>query len=150
MRRDMNRIEKQYAAGFTLIEILLVVVIIGILAAVVVPRFSGRTREAEIARAKMDLASVGTALRTYELDLGEFPASLEALLTEPAANPERWKGPYIEKGMPKDPWGRLYMYAYPGVHNKRSYDLKSLGPDGVESEDDIVNWETDASGPTTP
>ena len=126
--------------GFTLIEILLVVVIIGILAALAAPRLGGRVQEARVPAARSDIQSVGTALRLFELDNGTYPAALQGLLTDPGAN--NWRGPYLEKGMPRDPWGNGYVYRFPGTHNPHGYDLMSLGPDGVESPDDITNWET--------
>jgi general secretion pathway protein G len=132
-------------AGFTLIEVLLVVVIIGILVGVALPRLGGRKRQAEIAAARADIQNLGTALRLYELDMGEYPSSLEGLVRKPSAS-GNWQGPYLETGrLPRDPWGRAYVYAYPGKHNPHSYDLKSLGPDGTDSNDDITNWEDEAS-----
>lgn len=133
----MNRKDKQ--AGFTLVEILLVVVIIGILMGVAMPKLSGQRRRAEISAAKADVEAIGTALRLYELDMGEFPKSIQGLLSAPG-NARNWSGPYLEKGMPTDPWGNSYVYITPGSHNPHSYDLKTLGPDGVESGDDIGNW----------
>ncbi len=127
------------SSGFTLIEILLVVVIIGILVGVALPRLGGRKRQAEISAARADLANIGTALNLYELDNGSYPGSLQALITNPGGA-QNWNGPYLQKGMPKDPWGHDYVYTFPGSHNPHGYDLKSLGPDGVESDDDIANW----------
>ena len=126
-------------AGFTLIEVLLVVVIIGILVGVAVPRLGGRVEQAKQSRAKSDVENIGTALRLYELDTGGYPASLSALVSNPGGV-QNWRGPYLEKGIPKDPWDREYIYACPGSHNTATYDLKSLGKDGTESEDDVANW----------
>ncbi len=125
-------------AGFTLIEILMVVVIIGILAALAAPRLSGRIQQTRITAAASDVERLGTALKLYELDVGEFPPTLQGLLSNPGN--QQWNGPYLEKGMPKDPWGKDYLYTRPGQRNPHSYDLKSLGPDGVESADDIGNF----------
>ena len=129
--------------GFTLIELMLVVVIIGALAAMVMPRLTGRGEQARIAAAKADIqANIATALKLYELDNGEFPSTsdtLNALLVKPASAPN-WKAPYLEKN-PIDPWGREYKYKSPGEHRPNDYDLYSLGKDGVESNDDVVNWE---------
>ena len=125
--------------GFTMIEILLVVIIIGTLAALAIPRLTGRTRQAEMAAARADIQSIGTALRLFELDNGTFPNTLQDLLTEPAYA-RNWNGPYLEKGTPHDPWGQEYIYTFPGLRNPGSYDLRSLGPDGVESDQDITNW----------
>ncbi|MCS6772408.1 MAG: type II secretion system major pseudopilin GspG [Kiritimatiellae bacterium] len=129
-------------AGFTLIEVLLVVVIIGILVGVAVPRLGGRVRQSQISAARAGIENISTALRLYELDMGTFPNSLQALIQNPGGAGGQWRGPYLEKGMPKDPWGNDYVYVYPGNNNPGSFDLKSLGPDGVDSADDITNWDT--------
>ena len=132
--------------GFTLIEIMLVVIIIGILAAMAIPRLAGRSRDARIAAAKADVESnLSTALDLYELDNGNYPNSdqgLSALTSKPSGSPEpiNWNGPYLKK-VPKDPWAKPYVYKSPGDHNKEDYDLSSSGPDGAEgTEDDITNW----------
>jgi len=136
--------------GFTLIEIMLVVIIIGVLVAMVVPNIAGRSEQARNTAARTDIESnLATALDLYKLDNGGFPTSeqgLSALLTEPSASPApiKWSGPYLKKKkLPKDPWNRNYAYAYPGEHNKDSYDLSSLGPDGIESKDDATNWDAE-------
>lgn len=133
--------------AFTLIEIMLVVIIIGILAAMVIPNLSGRGEQARRAAAKADIESnLSTALDLYELDNGRYPATdqgLIALIQKPTAPPEpkSWNGPYLKKKkIPDDPWGRAYVYVFPGTHNTDSYDLSSLGPDGAEGTDDITNW----------
>jgi general secretion pathway protein G len=127
--------------AFTLIEIMLVVIIIGILAAMVVPRLAGRSEEARKSVAQTDIESnLALALDLYELDNGQYPASLDALRVKPleAGN---WKGPYVKK-TPLDPWGKPYVYKFPGTHNTDTYDLYSLGKDGLEGGgDDVVNWE---------
>ncbi|HDN85643.1 MAG: type II secretion system protein GspG [Candidatus Omnitrophota bacterium] len=128
--------------GFTLIELMLVVIIIGALVAMVFPRLTGRSEQARIAAAKADInVNIATALKLYELDNGAFPTTqegLKALLSKPPSA-VNWNGPYLEK-KPIDPWGREYKYISPGKHNP-DYDLYSLGRDGVESGDDITNWE---------
>jgi len=135
--------------GFTLIELMLVVIIISILSAMVVPRLVGRSKEARIAAAKADIESnIALSLDMYELDNGTYPSTeqgLIALMRKPnmAPVPTNWKGPYLRKP-PKDPWGNDYVYISPGMHNKDDYDLFSYGPDGIESQDDIVNWETES------
>lgn len=129
--------------GFTLIELMLVVVIIGALVAMVMPRLTGRGEQARIAAAKADIeANIATALKLYELDNGEFPSTAEGLsaLMQKVSNAPGWKGPYLEK-KPVDPWGREYKYRSPGEHRTNDYDLYSLGRDGVEGNDDVVNWE---------
>ena len=140
MKRDRSR--RNSRSGFTLVEILLVVIIIGILVGVALPRLGGRKRQAEIAAARADIQNVGTALSLYELDMGEFPKSLQDLVTAPGGS-DKWKGPYLQKGLPKDPWSNEYVYLCPGTHNTTTYDIHSLGPDGVESADDIPNWQVD-------
>lgn len=141
--RERRERRQRRQSGFTLIEILLVVVIIGILAGIALPKLSGHTRRAEITRARAEIENIGTALAQFEMDMGEFPKSLQELVASPGS--DRWNGPYLPKGVPVDPWKRPYVYANPGRHNTRSYDLSSLGPDGVESADDIVNWATEGS-----
>ena len=135
--------------GFTLIEIMLVVIIIGVLVAMVVPNITGRSVQARIIAAKTDIESnLGNALDLYQLDNSHYPTTdqgLKALIQDPAeANPSKWNGPYLKKKkIPKDPWQHDYVYAFPGENNKEGYDLSSLGPDGVQSKDDITNWEKD-------
>jgi general secretion pathway protein G len=127
--------------GFTLIELMLVVIIIGALVAMVMPRLTGRGEQAKVSAAKADVQSnIATALKLYELDNGNFPGTEEglgALLNKPASA-ANWNGPYIEK-KPIDPWGKEYKYKSPGEH-RVDYDLYSLGKDGVESGDDVTNW----------
>ena len=133
--------------GFTLIELMIVVIIIAALAAMVVPRLSGRTEQSRVAVADADIkANIATALKLYELDNGNFPTTeqgLNALLSKPASNPAplNWNGPYLEK-KPSDPWKNPYQYKSPGVHNTTTYDLYSVGKDGTEgTADDVKNWE---------
>ncbi len=133
--------------AFTLIELMLVVIIIGILAALVVPRLAGRSEQARQEAAKADIeANIATALDLYELDNGQYPSTeqgLAALMQKPSTPPvpEKWRGPYLKKKA-KDPWARAYMYTSPGAHNTIDYDLSSWGKDGVEGGgDDVVNWE---------
>lgn len=129
--------------GFTLIELLLVLVILGVLAAIVVPKFSGRTEQAKLTAAKTQIATFGTALDAYEVDVGAYPkgrAGLEDLVQQPR-DAQNWRGPYLKGEIPLDPWGNAYVYECPGKQNASGYDLYSMGPDGREgSEDDVTNW----------
>ncbi len=135
---------KRQKQGFTLVEIMLVVVIIAALAAMIVPRLTGRSEKAKVAVAKADIeANLATALKLYELDNGMFPTTsqgLAALMEKSSTSPmpTNWNGPYIEKE-PLDPWGRHYVYTSPGS-NRPDYDLSSKGKDDKKEEDDIVNW----------
>lgn len=140
----MYRVKARRA--FTLIELLLVVVIIGILAAIMVPSFSGRTEEARKTRARTEIEStLGLALDTFEADTGSYPTTeqgLEALIGQPQAV-QNWRGPYVKKSnFFEDPWRHRYHYQYPGQYNVYGYDLISAGPDGqLGTEDDISNFE---------
>ncbi|MEW6009418.1 MAG: type II secretion system major pseudopilin GspG [Candidatus Omnitrophota bacterium] len=135
--------------GFTLIELMLVVIIIGILVSMVVPRLAGRSEQARRAAANADInANISTALDVYELDNGQYPTTeqgLKALVSKPdtSPTPTNWNGPYIKK-IPLDPWGRAYIYKSPSDHNQ-DYDLYSLGRDGIESADDVTNWQSETS-----
>ena len=137
--------------GFTLVELMLVVIIIGILVAMVLPRLSGRSEQARQAAAKVDVnANIATALDLYELDNGQYPNTeqgLAALVKKPTISPvpSNWNGPYLKR-IPRDPWARPYVYKSPGEHNV-DFDLYSLGKDGAEGGgDDITNWEEEETG----
>ena len=128
--------------AFTLVEIMLVVIIIGVLAAMVVPRFAGRTEQAKIARAKSDIAAVGLALDVYELDMGSYPEKLDQLLAAPDSAglaESNWRGPYLKRGRKGlvDPWGKDYQYE----RLEGDYKLTSFGPDGAQGNDDLTNQE---------
>jgi len=136
--------------GFTLIELMVVIVILGVLAGLIVPRIMGRPDEARQLKAKMQIESLETALKLYKLDNGAYPSTdqgLEALVTqsETPPVPRKWReGGYLEKGkVPVDPWGNTFVYLSPGVHG--DYDISSYGADGVSGGDDknsdINNWE---------
>jgi general secretion pathway protein G len=125
--------------AFTLVEMLLVITIIGILAALVVPKMMGRSEQARQAAARADLASVKTALDAFEIDNGYYPRNLGDLIQQPG-DAKNWRGPYLDK-IPQDPWGNNYVYTCPGRRNANGYDLSSIGPDGKEgTDDDIGNW----------
>ena len=136
--------------GFTLIEIMVVIVILGILAGLIIPRIMGRPDEARQAKARMQIQSLETALKLYRLDNGNYPTTeqgLQALVEPPAVGSlaKRWReGGYLEKGkVPKDPWDNDFVYLCPGAHG--DFDLSSLGANGEvggEGKDkDINNWE---------
>ena len=128
--------------GFTLVELMLVVIIIGTLVAMIMPRLTGRSEQARVAAAQADIqANIATALKLYELDNGCFPDTSEGLeaLLKRSTSATNWNGPYLER-KPLDPWGREYKYKWPGEH-RADYDLYSLGKDGTESNDDVTNWE---------
>lgn len=138
--------------GFTLIEIMVVIIILGILAMYVAPKLMGRPEEAKQVRAKMDIAAMETALKLYKLDSGVYPGTEQGLLAlvqrpESGVIPKKWRqGGYLEKGkVPKDPWSNDYIYLSPGL--KGDFDIISYGADGVpggENENkDITNWDTD-------
>ncbi|PPC91307.1 MAG: type II secretion system protein GspG [Methylobacter sp.] len=138
---------KKKQQGFTLIEVMIVVVILGILASIIVPKIMGRPDEARATRAQQDIRAVTAALDLYRLDNFAYPTTeqgLEALVTKPAGLGEgsHWKeGGYLDK-LPVDPWGKPYFYLKPGIHGE--FDLYSYGADGVEGGTgagaDIVNW----------
>lgn len=136
-------------SGFTLIELLVVIIVLGLLAALVGPRILGRVSEAKTATARTQIELLGTALDNYRLDTGSYPTSeqgLDALQKTPTREPVplNWRGPYVKRDVPNDPWGRPYVYKSPGEHNPTSYDLSTLGRDGQpggEGEDtDVMNW----------
>lgn len=125
-------------AGFTLVEMLLVLVILSTLAALVVPKLAGRTQQADETAAQSDISTMSNLLDAFEVDNGYYPDTsdgLELLVVDPGDS--RWRGPYMEK-VPVDPWGNAYIYEYPGSENESGFDLYSMGVDGRENtEDDI-------------
>ena len=142
-RRDET--SRPTAGGFTLVELLLVLVILGILAAIVVPKVAGRSEQARDQACKTQIESFGTALDAFEVDNGFYPHGangLTALIQQPS-DAQNWKGPYLksESGIPLDPWQTAYQYTCPGKHNPSSYDILSAGPDHqFGTADDIGNW----------
>jgi len=126
-------------AGFTLIEMLLVVVIIGLLATIVTVSIPKSLNKARRSKAAADVQSIGVAIQSYYMEEGKYPGSLDALTSG--------DDPYLETGIPNDPWGNPYSYSYPGSHKPFKYDLTSTGEDGVASDDDIANWKQDTKKP---
>ncbi|HEY3763352.1 MAG TPA: type II secretion system major pseudopilin GspG [Verrucomicrobiae bacterium] len=136
VQRTQNR------QAFTLVEIMLVVAIIGILAALVIPRIAGKSEEARETAAMADIkGGLKSAIDQYEVDNGRYPGGLQDLLTQPQ-NAKSWHGPYLDQ-VPLDPWQNPYLYQFPGKHNPTGYDLWSAGPDSKSgTDDDIGNWAT--------
>ncbi len=143
MRHEMRSDRRQY--GFSLIELLIVMIIIGLLASLVGPRLFQHVGQSKQKTARAQIELLGTALDAYRLDLGKYPSTeqgLDALRRKPA-DADRWNGPYLPRDVPPDPWGNAYVYKSPGDHG--DYDLSSLGADGRtggEGEDaDVRSWE---------
>jgi general secretion pathway protein G len=119
-------------AGFTMIEIILVVVIIGILAGIAVPRMGGKTEKAKLSQAKSNITALSMAIQEYEIVNGDYPSSLDGLLDESKG------GPFMEKkNIPTDPWDKPFVYAAPGSHNTHTFDLSCTSPKGTV----VNNWE---------
>ena len=140
MRKSFRREEK----GFTLIELMIVIIIIGLLAALVGPRLWGKVSMAKQKAAKAQIELFGTALDSMRLDMGRYPTTEEGLkaLREKPSGMENWKGPYLPKEVPSDPWGKPYVYKAPGENG--DYDLISYGLDGTQGgegeNEDVVSW----------
>ena len=138
--------QMQTSNGFTLIEIMVVVVIIGVLAATIIPQFIGTTHDAKVSAAKGHIAEFESALERFNVHMDRYPTSeegLKVLLEAPAGEEKKWRGPYI-KMLRTDPWGSAYQYRLPGAHHTSSYDLWSRGADlsdgGEGNGADIGNW----------
>jgi len=133
------------SAGFTLIELIVVVAIIGLLAGLVVPQFIKQEEKATSKATKAQIELLGTALDTFRLDVGRYPTTQEGLqaLNQRPGGLDRWEGPYLKKELPSDPWGKPYIYKSPGEHG--SYDIVSYGADGAPGGEannrDITSWE---------
>ncbi len=130
--------------GFTLLELLVVMVIIGLLAAYVGPKYFSQVGKSEVKTARAQIVGFEKALQQYRLDVGSLPTTeqgLQALMTKPA-NVAKWDGPYLEKALPADPWGHPYLYVAPGEHSE--FDISSTGRDGRPGGDgldaDVTNW----------
>ncbi len=141
-RRIQQRLKTE--RGFTLLELLVVMVIIGLLAGYVAPKYFSQVGKSEVKVAQAQIDSLEKALDQYRLDTGHYPATeqgLTALMSRPANEP-KWQGPYLKKIAPPDPWGRPYVYKYPG--ERAEYDLYSFGkdgqPGGTGEAADITNW----------
>lgn len=140
----LMRGRKRHDQGFTLLELLVVMVIIGLLAGYVAPRYFSQVGKSEVKIAKAQIDAFEKALEAYRLDVGHLPSTsegLEALMEAPAGE-TKWQGPYLKRAAPLDPWGEPYQYQAPGEHG--DYDLLSLGrdrkPGGEGMDADITNW----------
>ncbi len=146
----MHRAARLGRRGFTLIEILVVIVVIAILASVVAPEVMRNVDDARWNTTKNQIVSIGSALAKYRMDTGSYPLTedgLEALVNPPgeASQASKWRGPYMSGSIPLDQWGNPYYYNFPGVYNPNGYDLYSLGADGQEGGEgvnaDILSWQ---------
>ncbi|MCU1725236.1 MULTISPECIES: type II secretion system major pseudopilin GspG [unclassified Pseudomonas] len=140
----MNR-QRRTQHGFTLLELLVVLVVLGLLAGIVAPRYFSQLGRSEAKVARAQIEGLGKALDLYRLEVGRYPSSeqgLQALVSAPS-DEARWSGPYLQKKVPDDPWGHAYIYRYPGENAE--YDLLSLGKDGQPGGDgenaEIASWQ---------
>ena len=140
--QNQNRVRE--ICGFTLLELLVVMVIIGLLASYVAPKYFSQVGKSEVKAAQAQIDALEKALDQYRLDTGHYPATeqgLAVLVTRPSSEP-KWQGPYLKKGAPPDPWGKPYIYKYPG--ERAELDLYSYGKDGqaggTGESADITNW----------
>ena len=146
MRPRSTHITHRQQCGFTLLELVVVIIVLGLLAAIVAPQILGRVPDARTTAAETQVALLGTALDNFRLDNGAYPTTeqgLAALHEKPARAPipTNWRGPYLRKDVPLDPWGKPYIYRSPGERNVSGYDLLSYGRDGKpggEGEDKDV------------
>lgn len=147
MKNLRNSRSVRRSAGFTLVEIMVVVIILGVLAATVIPQFIGTTHDAKVSAAKAAISELEGALERYSLHMDRYPTTDEGLkvLTEaPAGADKKWRGPYVNQ-VRVDPWSSPYQYRQPGTHNPTRFDLWSRGADGAEGGEgnnaDIGNWQ---------
>ena len=145
MRRIDARVSAAGAAGFTLLELLVVMVIIGLLAGFVAPRYFAQVGKSQVKVARAQIDALDKALDQFRLDTGRYPTTeegLQALVTQPSTDIQGWAGPYLKKAVPADPWGRPYVYQQPGTHS--DFDLLSYGkdgrPGGTGEDADVTNW----------
>jgi len=144
----MMRSRKCRKGGFTLIEVLLVLVILVILASFAVMQFTGVRKAANIDAAKAQVGLIKEAVNIYVATVNSYPTKLQDLRTPPQdlPDPSKWAGPYLDIDVGKDPWNNYYQYACPGQHNPDSFDVWSFGPDGINgTPDDIGNWTKEAT-----
>ena len=141
-----QRLSQNHSGAFTLIEMMVVVVIIGIIAAVIVPQFTGTTHDAKASTAKSNVAELGGALERFNIHMDRYPTTeegLKALVEAPTGEETKWRGPYITL-LRADPWGNPFQYRNPGSHRPSGFDLWSRGADGVDGGKgdgaDIGNW----------
>ncbi len=136
--------------GFTLVEMLLVLVILGVLAGIVYPNLTKHSLRARLTATKLQLKVFKNAISSFEMDNGHFPQGRNGLLelVQRPRDASNWRGPYLDGPIPKDPWEHDYLYDCPGKHNPDTYDLSSMGPDGVAgNEDDVTSWQPENSNP---
>lgn len=146
-KHGRRRTQRRSRSGFTLIELLVVAVVLGIMAAAIVPRVIGRAEVVRRKRAEADIASLETQLDMFYLDMGRYPTTeegLRVLYYEPQEEADKWNGPYMKKPQFDDPWGNAYVYREPGVQSDQPYEILSYGKDGQEGGEnetaDVVSW----------